>query len=154
MSIPEADISYICSGRLSIDSTFFAIYDNLAGSELITGRSPRSLSMMSVGARNFDPIGLASASNCADLDYSPHELSPSDKETSCLPLNNLYKLHVLFAHLGSMFTFAIPMVRKSHGRERQVPWSEALVGRVFHPLPLAHAERYQGGERSGDGAGL
>ncbi|KAI8565900.1 hypothetical protein RHMOL_Rhmol03G0297000 [Rhododendron molle] len=88
MSIPETDISYVCSGRLSTDSTFFAFYDNLAGSELITGRSPRSLSMMSVGARNFDPIGLASSSNCADLDYSPHELSPSDKETSCLPLNN------------------------------------------------------------------
>ncbi|KAG5559749.1 hypothetical protein RHGRI_009304 [Rhododendron griersonianum] len=87
MSIPETDISYVCSGRLSTDSTFFAFYDNLAESELITGRSPRSLSMMSVGARNFDPIGLASASNCADLDYSPHELSPSDKETSCLPLN-------------------------------------------------------------------
>ncbi|KAF7149177.1 hypothetical protein RHSIM_Rhsim03G0270900 [Rhododendron simsii] len=88
MSIPETDISYVCSGRLSTDSTFFAFYDNLAGSELITGCSPRSLSMMSVGARNFDPIGLASASNRADLDYSPHELSPSDKETSCLPLNN------------------------------------------------------------------
>ncbi|KAI8565907.1 hypothetical protein RHMOL_Rhmol03G0297300 [Rhododendron molle] len=89
MSIPKTDISYVCSGRLSTYSIFFAFYDNLAGSELITGRSK----VMSVGARNFDPIGLASTSNCADLDYSPHELSPSDKETSCLPLNNVSLIH-------------------------------------------------------------
>ncbi|KAF7124154.1 hypothetical protein RHSIM_Rhsim12G0026600 [Rhododendron simsii] len=62
-----------------------------------------------------------------------------------------------------MSTVAIPMARQSHGRERkssilelQVPWSEDLMGGIFHSLPLvlqsvdlAHVRRYREGERSG-----
>ncbi|KAL7263641.1 hypothetical protein ACSBR1_001745 [Camellia fascicularis] len=83
-TIPETDISYVSSGRLSTDSTFFAFYDNL-GSEL-SQRPPWS---MSIGSRNFDP--LSSGSKFSDLDSSD-ELSPTDKErrrTLCLPQNNV-----------------------------------------------------------------
>ncbi|KAF7149175.1 hypothetical protein RHSIM_Rhsim03G0270600 [Rhododendron simsii] len=73
--------------------------------------------MMSVGARNFDPIGLASASNCADLDYSPHELSPSDKETSCLP-HNISSNNVLMGFCSVVFGIRLLLASCAHhGRE-------------------------------------
>ncbi|XP_059635766.1 U-box domain-containing protein 35-like [Cornus florida] len=65
VTVPDTDISFVSSGRISTDSMFFAFYDNL-GSEQTSEMTHRSSKSLSVWDKSHDPLCLGSKLGCFD----------------------------------------------------------------------------------------